>query len=85
MLIPVMYDIRVRSFLPIVEVKAECKLDVHLWIHSPLQIIEKGEKAGGRLLPEEPKGFMKPNMVFFSMIFENMEKAMDFIKSVQNG
>ena len=84
MLIPVIYDIRVRNFLPIVEVKAECNLDVKLWIHSPLQIIEKGEKAGGKLLSEEPKGFMKPNMVYFSMIFKNMGKAIEFVKSIQN-
>lgn len=81
MIIPVMFDVRVQRFFPIVEVKAECNLDVKLWIEGPLQIIEKGEKAGGRLLSEEPKGLMKPNTVFFSMIFENMNKAVEFAQS----
>lgn len=85
--VPVKVEVRKRVMLPIVEVKAEAPVnfDTNLWINYPLGFINKGEALGGRLISEEPREKMKPNTVFFTMIFETEEKSMDYCKSFQQG
>lgn len=82
--IPVKLNVRKRAFIPIVEVIAESHINVDFWIDVPLELIDKGEKVGGRLISEEPKSKMKPNTVCFTMIFESEQKASDFIRLIQN-
>ncbi len=87
MSVPLRMEVRKRTLLPIVEVKVEAlaDVDVSYWINCPLDFIDKGEKAGGRLIPEEPNEKLKPNTVFFTMIFESEKQSMDFMRFLQNG
>ena len=84
MYIPVNVNVRINSVIPIVEVKVENPKDISLCISVMIQIIEIGEKIGGRLLSDEPKEIMKPNTAFFSMIFESEQKAGEFAKALLN-
>ena len=84
MMIPVMFDIRIKKYMPIVEVRAICNSNVNLWIDEVLQRIDVGEKIGGRLLSDEPKGFMRPNTVYFSIIFQNISDAVEYAQKISN-
>lgn len=82
MQVPVEVEVRVNSFMPIVEVKAECKVAIPFWISHALDFIDEGIIQGGRLLPKEPKENMKENTLYFSMIFKSDQEAMRYAKSL---
>ena len=82
MFIPVNYRIRLKKNFPIVEIEAISPMNVIYWINKALELAERGEAAGGKLFPLDPKEEMRPYTVYFSLIFPNMEKAIEFAKSL---
>lgn len=81
---PIRLDVRKRAMLPIVEVRAIGQIAPAFWIKFPLEIIEKAEGQGARLLPEEPKERLAVHTVYFTLIFKEEQDAVDFIKSLQH-
>ena len=82
MKVPVEVKVRVNRFIPIVEVKAESKAAIPLWISHALDFIDEGIIQGGKLLSKEPKENMKENTLYFSMIFKSEQEAMRYAKSL---
>ena len=84
-LVPIKIDVRKRALLPIVEVRITANVSYILWLKIPLSIIDQGQNAGARLLPEEPTGVNSPNTVSFVLIFDSEQKAEEFCKTFRRG